>query len=153
MRKAFFTGGKSQRVWWLRFLVFIQAPQVQLLGRELRSRFTPPLTAASPRSTPTAEGTLLGKVPAVLSRAHSSGLAQVFRGKGSDPSTNIYLLCRLVIGIYSHHGRIPSTYYTPTPCQGHFTMNLSNIAKRFKCVTWAESLAHISCSLKLLPIC
>ena len=50
VRNAFFTGGKSQGVWWLGFLVFIQATQVQFLGRELRSRFTPPLTAACPRS-------------------------------------------------------------------------------------------------------
>ena len=28
-------------VWWLGFLVFIQATQVQFLGRELRSRFMP----------------------------------------------------------------------------------------------------------------
>ena len=50
VRNAFFTGGKSQGVWWLGVLVFIQATQVQFLGREVRSRFTPPLTAASPRS-------------------------------------------------------------------------------------------------------
>ena len=50
VRNVFFTGGKSQGVWWLGFLVFIQATQVQFLGREFRSRFTPPLTTASPRS-------------------------------------------------------------------------------------------------------
>ena len=52
---AFFTGGNSQRVWWLGFLVFIQAPQVQFPGREVRSRFTPPLTAATLRSGGEAE--------------------------------------------------------------------------------------------------
>ena len=52
VRNVFFTGGKSQGVWWLGVLVFIQATQVQFLGRELRSPFTPPLTAASLRSLP-----------------------------------------------------------------------------------------------------
>ena len=37
-------------VWWLGFLVFIQAIQVQFLGRKLRPCFLPLLTAASPRS-------------------------------------------------------------------------------------------------------
>ena len=50
VRNAFSTGGKSQGFWWLGFLVFIQATQVQFLGREWRSCFRPPLTAASPRS-------------------------------------------------------------------------------------------------------
>ena len=50
VRNAFFTGGKSQGVWWLGFLVFIQATQVQFLDRELRSRFMPTLTSASLRS-------------------------------------------------------------------------------------------------------
>ena len=50
VRNAFFTVGESQGVWWLGFPVFIQAPKVQFLGRELRSRFTPPPTAASLRS-------------------------------------------------------------------------------------------------------
>ena len=36
-------------IWWLRFLVFIQATQVQLLVRWLRSHFMPPLIAALPR--------------------------------------------------------------------------------------------------------
>ena len=36
-------------VWWLGFLVFIQASQVQFLDRKLRSCFMPPLTAASLR--------------------------------------------------------------------------------------------------------
>ena len=31
----FSLGGKSQGVWWLGFLVFIPAPQVQVPGREL----------------------------------------------------------------------------------------------------------------------
>ena len=60
MRNAFFTGGKDQGkiasslylllVWWLGFLVFIQAMQVQFLGRELQSCFIPWLTSASLRS-------------------------------------------------------------------------------------------------------
>ena len=50
VRNAFFIGGKGQGVWWLGFLVFIQATQVQFLGRESRSCFMPPLTAASQRS-------------------------------------------------------------------------------------------------------
>ena len=57
---AFFTGGKDPGensfylltllVWWLGFLVLIQATQVQLLGRELRSCCTPPLAATLLRS-------------------------------------------------------------------------------------------------------
>ena len=52
VRNAFFTGGKSHGIWWLGFLVFIPATQVEFLGRELRSHFTPPLMAAFPRSEP-----------------------------------------------------------------------------------------------------
>ena len=37
-------------VWWLGFLVFIQATQVQVLGRELRSHLAPLLSAAPLRS-------------------------------------------------------------------------------------------------------
>ena len=33
-------------VWWLGFLVSIQASHIQFLDRKIRSRFMPPLTAA-----------------------------------------------------------------------------------------------------------
>ena len=56
VRNAFFIGGKCQGVWWLGFLVFIQATQVQFLGRELRSHFTTPLTAVSLKSVPDLRG-------------------------------------------------------------------------------------------------
>ena len=45
-------------VWWLRFLVLIQATQLQLLGRELRSHFTPPLNTASLRLTSCGQASL-----------------------------------------------------------------------------------------------
>ena len=61
VRKGFPLGAKIQgkttfslqplQVWWrLGFLVFIHATQVQFLGRELRSCFMLPLTAASEKS-------------------------------------------------------------------------------------------------------
>lgn len=79
-------------VWWLGFLIFIQATQVQFLGRKLRSRFTPPLTAALLRSVCDIEVTQRGLLKVHTPRSSLSLPDQIsgergdgFSG-GSSPS-------------------------------------------------------------------
>ena len=98
MRNAFFTGGKNQGVWWLGFLVFIQATQVQFLGRELRSRFTPPLTAASPKSVPI--DLLQAELPQTLNLLEKKKKQSLLSANGGMPVQCTFVYClTFIVGI------------------------------------------------------
>ena len=76
-------------VWWLGFLSLIQATQVQFLGWELRSHFTPPLTAASLRPV----WVLLIKGPYLENRTLGNNLCakQTYKLKPRSPvPLNLY---------------------------------------------------------------